>query len=451
MEIKELKNKTILVLGFAREGESCLKFLKKHNLGKKTGVADRIVFKNLPIKQKNFLKREKNINLHFGKKYLKALKQYDVIIKTPGISDKIIASYVTKKQTITSQTEIFLKKHYNKTIGITGTKGKGTTASLIYKILKDRGIKVELVGNIGKPALDLFHKNCFFVYELSSHQLNHLKISPHIAIFLNIYPEHLDYYKNFQEYFNAKKNIAKWQAKNDYFIFNNDFKELKQLAQKSKAIKKTFGKAKTNNCFFDQENIFLPSPELRKFRRKNINLPGEHFVYDVMAAVLTANIFKIPKNNINKSIKEFKGLPHRFEFVGEFKKIKFYNDSLATIPEATIYALQSLNNIDTLILGGFDRGQDFKKLAQKIKTKKINNIILFPQTGKRIFDELKKQNIKAEYFFTDKMKKAVEICYKHSRKGSVCLLSPGSASFGIFKNYADRGDQFKKHIHNANK
>jgi UDP-N-acetylmuramoyl-L-alanine---L-glutamate ligase len=462
-ELKKFENKSILVLGFGREGESGLRFLQKHSLGKKIGVADRLEFKSLPKKQRTLLEKNKKITLYLGKDYLKALKQYQIIIKSPGIADKIIAPYITRKQIITSQTEIFLTKHRSNTIGITGTKGKGTTASLIYKILKDNKIKTELIGNIGKPALDYFDRptwptadkvrglGAFFVYELSSHQLKNLKISPHIAVFLNIYPEHLDYYKNFQEYFSAKKNIAKWQGKNDYFIFNADFRELKKIAGQSKAKKKTFGKARTNNCFFDQKNIFLRSPELRKFRRKHIPLPGEHFAYDVMAALLVSDIFNIPNSSVEKSIKQFKGLPHRLEFVGEFKNIKFYNDSLATVPEAAIYALDALKNVDTIILGGFDRGVDFKKLALKIKEKNIKNFIFFPDSGKRIWREIKKQklNNSHQYFFTNNMKEAIKIAIKHTKVGKTCLLSPASPSFGIFKDYADRGNQFKKYIHNA--
>jgi UDP-N-acetylmuramoylalanine--D-glutamate ligase len=444
-----LKTKKVLILGLGREGESSFKFLRKQFPKKTIGLADQLSFNELPSNIKKLIKKDKNIKLYLGKNYLKALKNYEIIIKTPGIPQKILEPYLSKNQIITTQTDIFLEQYAKQTIGITGTKGKSTTSTLIYKILQSGGVKAQLIGNIGKPPLSFFQdrqaKN-FFVFELSSHQLRNLKISPRIAVFLNIFQEHLDYYKNFNEYFRAKRNITLWQKEGDYFVYNSDFSKLRDLAKKTKAIKIPFGKRiNKNGCYIDGNWIYFRGKKIIK--TKEIPLRGEHNVSNVMAAISVGMIFGILPEIIKKTIKEFKPLPHRLEFVGEFKGIKFFNDSLATVPEATINAVNSIKNIKTLILGGFDRGQNFSELAKEILSKDIKNLILFPDTGHRIFEEIKKQKKGAslQCFFVKNMKEAVEIAFQITKKG-VCLLSPASASFGLFKDYRDRGNQFKKYV-----
>lgn len=253
-----------------------------------------------------------------------------------------------------------------------------------------------------------------YVYELSSFQLTNLKKSPHIAVLLNIYQEHLDYYRNFKEYAQAKANITLHQTKNDFLIYNSENKLVSQIAKKSRA--------------------------------KKIPIRGEHYDLDRNAARAVGELFKIPEEKIEKAIKNFKPLPHRLESVGAFKGITFYNDSLATIPEATIAALNILGDkVETIFLGGFDRNIDFKRLAKRVLQSKIKNIILFPTTGEKIWDKLKdKKSLK--HFFVNSMPKAVKLAYKYTGKGKICLLSCASPSFGLFKDYAERGDLFKKYV-----
>lgn len=381
--LKYLRDKRILILGFGREGRDTLRFLKKLFPKKKIGIADQ----------------------KFDKDYLKKLKDYDVIIKSPGIPFKKLPSSVLGR--ITTQTEIFFENCPGKIIGVTGTKGKSTAAYFISQVLK----KSHLVGNIGKPVLMSLlkaKKDDIFIYELSSFQLTNLKKSPHIAVLLNIYPEHLDYYRSFQEYVQAKANITKYQAKKDYLIYNSQDPLVKKIVQKSKA--------------------------------KKIPIKGKYYELNEAAAAAVAKIFRVPVPE------KFDFLPHRLELVGKFNGIKFYNDSLSTIPETTIEALDYLgDDVQTLILGGFDRGLDFKKLAERISKSKIKTLILFPTTGKRIWREMKRFPTPFHYFVKD-MKEAVKLGYKHTKRGKICLLSPASPSFGIFKDYEERGNLFKKFV-----
>lgn len=411
MKLENLENKRILILGFGKEGRSTLDFLNKAVKAKEVAIADQ---------NKTEIK---GVRSYFGKDYLRAIKKYDVIIKTPGIPFKVIKPYVKKDTKITSQTEIFFNNCPSTIIGVTGTKGKSTTSSLIYSILKEAKLKAHLMGNIGKPALSYLlsaKKENIYVFELSSHQLHKIKSSPHISVLLNIYPEHLDYYSSYKEYINAKYNITKYQTPKDYFVFNSKNQTVLELSKKTKAKPVPFRK-----CRIRTDKIIHPR--------------------NMEAAYAVAKILDIKKEIVISAVKKFKTLPHRMEFAGEFKKVKYYNDSLATIPEATIFALESVRKVDTLICGGFDRGIDYSELATKIIKKKIRNLVLFKPSGEKIIKEvLKRKNL--NYFFAKNMKEAVDFASSSTRLNYACLLSCASASFGLFKDYKDRGDQFKKYV-----
>lgn len=449
MDLKLLQNKKILILGIGKEGISMFSFLRDLFPLQTIGLADLLPFEKLPKSAQKLIKKEKNVRFHLGINYLKKINQYDFIIKSPGIPIEKISSLIKNNQRITSQTELFLNEHKKKIIGVTGTKGKSTTATLIYKILKKGGLRVKLIGNIGKPCISFLKdgdKVDFFVFEMSSHQLREVKKSPHIAVFLNIFREHLDYYKNFKNYFAAKKNIALYQKKSDFFVYNNDNKYLKIFVKKLKSNKIAYGltKERHNRCFLKKDSIVFDDEKI--INLNEIPLLGDHNLLNVMAAISVGKILKIDPLKIRKAIKEFKPLSHRLEYVGKFKNIDFVNDSIATIPESTIGAIRSIKNINTLIVGGLDRGQNFKSLAKEIVRQKIKNIILFPDTGKKILEELKNSGKKTQdCFFANSMKEAIEIVFQKTKRG-VCLLSPAAASFNLFKNYKDRGNQFKKYV-----
>ncbi|MDP4006997.1 MAG: Mur ligase family protein, partial [bacterium] len=373
-----------------------------------------------------------------------------VVIKSPGIPLRMVSPLLKKKQELTSETDIFFSECQGTIVGVTGTKGKSTTASLIYSILKKGGRKAVLLGNIGVPSLQFLSKQTsehVFVYELSSFQLEHLHQSPHVAVFLNVYSEHLNHHGSFAKYVVAKANITKYQGPEDFFIYNKDSKVVSSIAKVSKAQKLPFSPGKIR-----KDASFLAARE---------------------PAVLVGKLFGVSDSKIRQAIREFKPLENRLERVGKFKGISFINDSLATIPEATIGALDILGNqAATLIAGGYDRGVNMIKLARRIEKSKIQTLILFPDTGKKIFAALRSRGNfltrgrlgqhrsqrnyppKAKQlafgpknvFFIENMKDAVQLAYLNTPKGRTCLLSPAASSFNLFRDYQDRGDQFKKFV-----
>jgi UDP-N-acetylmuramoylalanine--D-glutamate ligase len=461
--LEHWKNKKILILGLGKEGLDAFFFLRKIFPKKVIGVGDKEKIKNQKLNIKNIIKKDRKVKWHLGENYLKAIKDYDVIIKSPGVPihlPEVEMAY--KRGKIVSPTQIFFENCPGKIVGVTGTKGKSTTTVLIYKILKEElkvhpvkfasqtFNRVNLVGNIGKPALSLLLRakpGDVYVYELSCHQLYQLKKSPQVAVFLNIYPEHLDYYKDFNEYFGSKSNITKHQSRQNYLIFNPKDKNLRKIRTRAK-----------------RTPIALKT--IKKFiKNKDIPLKGDFNLMNVSAAIEVGKIFGVSEKKIAEAVKNFKPLPHRLEYVGDFKGIKFYDDALSTIQETAIAALDALGkNVQTIILGGYERNLDFTKLAQRILKSGIKNVILFPTTGKRIWESIRQAQDKSlrqiqrkkipkhlavsriEPFFVHNMKDAVKISYKHTQKGKVCLLSTASPSFTLFKNYEEKGELFQKYI-----
>ncbi len=431
MKLQELKDKKILVLGFGREGRDSFLALRKMFPDKIIGVAD----------EKEISAPDKNVKLHTGKDYLGEVGDYEVVIKTPGIPMSKIEKSFSKDTIITTQTNIFFNNFKGMIIGVTGTKGKGTVASLIYCILKQAGKDVELVGNIGAPVMEKLVEleesggagDKIFVYELSSHQLQGLKRSPHIAVFTNLFSDHLDYYKNIKEYQQAKANITKYQTKNDYFIYNANDKKVAEIAKNTKAQK-------------------VPIKGI--LSRYQSHLKGAFNDFNIQLAVTTAKALNAPETAIKAGILDFSGLPHRLAFLGQYRGIEFYNDSMSTIPEVTIAAFKSLENITTLLVGGSSKGSDYFELANEILKSKVRNLIILGQgTGQKLWQEIEKINKKnnIEKFEVNDMKKAVEIAYDKTKKGEGCLLSPGAASFNMFKDYAERGDLFEKWVKHYSK
>ncbi len=405
-----LEKSNILVLGYGKEGKETLSFLRDKFPKKVIGIAD---------ERDNIVVNDARVRTHFGKNYLKSISRYDIIIKSPGIPSVKLKPH-RKKKIITSQTDIFLNLTKGTIIGITGTKGKSAVASATYKILKENLKEdVHLIGNIGVPALSFLEKKGVFVFELSSFQLEEISKSPHIAVILNIYKDHLDNHESFHDYLNAKKNITLNQKESDFLIYNSKDPQVESISKISKAKPIPFNpqeKIKDSVVYFE--------PVLK-----------------------IAEIFEISEDNVKRKLRSFRPLPHRLEYIGEFEKIKFYNDSAATIPEATVSAIKNLEeSLDTLIVGGKDKGVNYSNLAEIISRSKIKNLILFPETGEKIRRELERKEGQIRFFPVNSMKEAVKTAFKETGKGKICLLSPASSSFNMFENYKERGNIFKEEI-----
>lgn len=371
--LEKLNNKRILILGYGREGRSSYNFIRKYYPDMIIGIYD-----------KNEIKDSlHNVNIHCGSSYQDILDSYDLIIKSPGVVFHSKSSKDLKK--LTSQTDLFLSVYRDQTVGITGTKGKSTTSSLIYHVLAVAGRDAILVGNIGIPVfdrLDMINENTIVVYEMSSHQLEYTGYSPHIGLHLNIFQEHLDHYGTFEKYAAAKENIFKYQQKGDLFIYNKNFID---PARRFKADTLTISEyCEDADMYIKDSRICFKGREL-DISEDEILLKGQHNLYNVGAAYCVARYFGVSDEIFYNAVKTFKPLPHRMEYVGEVDGVKYFNDSISTCCETTIHAISSIKNIDTVILGGMDRGIEYRPLVEYLLSSQVRNLILMPDIGQRIY------------------------------------------------------------------
>ena len=446
-----LENKKILILGFGKEGESSYLFLRKHFPEKKLEIVDKNM--NL-LTDKPYLLEDINVEVVLGEDYFRDIDYFDIVLKTPGISlkDFDISKFENK---ITSQLELLLEFVPCYTIGVTGTKGKSTTSSLIYQMIKDQGKDVMLLGNIGEPIfndIDDMKKDTILVLELSSHALEFVKKSPNIAILLNIYEEHLDHYSSMEKYIEAKFNVAKFQSENDIFIynasnrymqeFNFDYKKSDYaIIEEDSELSKTLNLKSDNYVLINEDRIYFNKTKL--FDSKlNMQLKGKHNENNVLFVLTVAKILNLDMEKAKNTIENFKNLEHRMEFVAEINDVKYYNDSIATIPEATINAVDALKNVNTLLVGGKDRGIELNSLYEYLKKSNIENIICLPKTGEYVYNNLKDTNKKC-YLVKD-MPEAVKLAKEVTKPNTICLLSPAASSYGYFKNFEERGKIYKE-------
>jgi UDP-N-acetylmuramoylalanine--D-glutamate ligase len=459
-------NKSIVILGFGREGQSTYLLLRKIFPDKQLAIADM----SDGVHENPLIQHDDCLHFITGAGYLNHLVKYDVIFRSPGIPiwqligpDDESASSETKqaadfhipRKKITSQTEIFLECYSKQVIGVTGTKGKSTTSSLIHHIFKTAGKDVLLAGNIGNPVfhfIDLITTSTSIVFELSSHQLELLKIAPHISVLLNLYEEHLDAYESYDTYQQAKINITKYQQPGDFLVFNSDDHLVDKLVKPFLGLRKPFPFSVQDQpqpggfiddgaiCFAD-ENRVVPVWKIHQDRF----LRGEHNLKNILAAVNVCMICGIEPEMIEDGIATFKGLEHRLEYVGEFGNIHFYNDSIATIPEACMEAIKAIPNVDTLIAGGFDRGINYEGLAEFLCRSSVRNFILLGAAGKRIMEHLTLINhAEKKIFHINRFDDFKTIALRETRAGYACLLSPAAASYDEFKNFEERGKRFRE-------
>ena len=399
--LKFLKtNKSFLIWGFGQEGRSTYNFLRKNIPDIKIAIADSKRAKDLPV-DVEFIESDIPIT---------ALSSYEIVLKSPGISLHK-CEINDDDYLITSQTELALRFFSKQIIGITGTKGKSTTATLMHEMLLASGKESHLVGNIGVPFFDCLKDisiKSFIVYELSSHQLDNIHFSPHIAVLLNLYQEHLDYYGSIEKYYEAKNQIFRHQNEDDWLLYNRE----NSFSSKSKSVE-------INREVIDKE----------------WHIPIHIHELSVQAVKCVADILNIDQMHVRNVVENFKGLPHRLELVGEFNGFSYYNDSISTAVESTQFAITQVPNVNTLIMGGDDRGIDYRELAKSLISSNVKLVITMFQSGKVLHELLKNSDI--ELFHTDNFDEALS----YSKEN--VLFSPASASYGSFKNFMQRGAAFK--------
>lgn len=438
----------VLILGYGREGKSTYNLIRKYLKDKKLYIADG----NKELLNNNEeLKNDTNLELILGDKYLDNLNDYDLIIKSPGVNFKYI-DYTDFENKITSQIDLFLRYSSCTTIGVTGTKGKSTTSSLIYHILSNMNKNVLFAGNIGIPVfekLDDVKSDTIFIMELSCHQLKFVKSSPNISVLLNLYEEHLDLYKSYEDYIYAKLNIFKYQKENDYKIWGLDsIDSYKYFKDQNNTYTFSLDDKKVNNGIVIKEDGLYLNNELVYDKKRKRNLLGDHNLNNIAAAIIVCNILKMDNNKVCDLVDSFEPLEHRMEKVGVYKDITFYNDSIATIPDATINCIKSIDNINTIIIGGMNRKIDLSPLINYLANEdnKIQNVILLKDTGYMIYDDLKKLNYDKNMIKAKDMEDAVINAYKYTKKGYACALSPAAASYNTYKNFEQRGKHYKELI-----
>lgn len=463
------KDKKILILGLGLEGKAALNFLGKNYKEikyKKLYLLDK--FKDTNdymdvIKSELGDKSLENLNIVLEKKedndkILNDFYKYDIVLKSPGIKieDDIAEKF---KDKIYSQIEIFLKYYPGLTIGVTGTKGKSTTSALLDHVLNKCGYKSHLLGNIGNAVFysleDISEKDIAIV-ELSSFALEFIKSATNIAIITNIFIAHLDYHKILDQYVDAKTKI--FENIDEEIKYNNENKE--QKLNKKYAYYKKYITESTEN-FKKSKYIISNQKNLEDIicikdlgiKIGKSNLIGEHNKLNARAVkkVLldlnsNLNFEKLTESNIDEAIESFNGLKHRLEIVYKDENVRYINDSIATVPESTINAIESVKDLETLILGGDDKMLPTEKLIEYINNlsedSSLKNIILLPDSGKRIKDEF---NERFNVCLVNDVKEAVLKAYEIHKKGSV-LLSPAARSYGYYKNFEDRGNQFKEEV-----
>lgn len=437
MKISDLNDKNIAILWFWLEWKSTLNFLLTQNIN----------FKNLTILDINEnLKTSNIVGSVKWADYLDNLDDYDIIIKSSGVpySEKLIPY----KDKIIIQTQLFLDNYKWKVIAITATKWKSTISSLIYHILRDAWYKTKLAGNIWTPIfdeVDMAEEYDYIILELSSYMLDSLKKKNFISVLWSLFPEHMDWHWSYENYIKAKLNVLLWSEHN--VVHKKTIEEYKLKDKYDNLI--SYGRDGKYRWYYGN----FMNRDKKLFSCEDRCIPWEHNLENICCAIAVADIIWIPTQSIHDSVEWFRGLSHRMEIVWEYSWIEWIDDSISTTPESTIQAIKTFwKKINTILLGGTDRGYDFNELMDYIYSYDIRNIVLFPDTGIRIKDMIEGHRLwgskshKLKIFSTFDMEEAVKFAIDNTKKWSICLLSTASPSYSIWKNFEEKWDLFKKYV-----
>lgn len=451
-----IKNKKIAIIGIGVSNIPLLDYFYENN-------SIVTVFDNRDIDKIDEIVIDKikkyNYSYFFGKDNLKNLKDFDIIFRSPSAMPfiKEIEDEVSRGAFLTTEIEMVLKLAPCKTIGVTGTEGKTTTTSIIYEILKTAGYNCFLGGNIGNP---LFTKikdmkpDDIVVLEMSSFQLMNLDISPNISLITNIYPDHLNVHRSYEEYQEAKKNIFKHQNEDDLVVLNYD-NNITYNCSKERKGNLIFFSSKTkleNGYIYDNSDEIIKYCEdgIRRhiLKKNDIKIRGIHN-YENICAALAVTSSLVDVDTQIKAIKEFNGVEHRLEFVRQLNNVKYYNDSIGTSPASTIAGLNAFDENIILLAGGSDKGLDYEEVGEAI-AQNVRVLILCGPTSEKIENAtrnaLEKNNKDIIIYHTNSLQESVKLAYENAREGEIVLLSPASASFDAFRDFQERGNKFKEYI-----
>jgi UDP-N-acetylmuramoylalanine--D-glutamate ligase len=465
--------KKIALLGFDREGKSVLRF-----------VANDPEFRDAEIwilDKKEDVEIPSGVHSQLGANYLDGLDRFDVIFRTAGARYHMpeLQAAIAHGVTVSSATKLFFERCPGTIIGVTGTKGKGTTSTLIYEMLKRGGRKVFIAGNIGKPAVDILpemDRDSWAVLELSSFQLIDLETSPHIGVALMVTQEHLDWHADVAEYIVAKSNIVRHQSPDDFAVLAEDYPQTATYASLTDGSVFTFSRhhsVKKGAWVEDSAFWFAGDPNGENRNDASIgmgvkekicatdmlHIPGEHNWENACAAIAAAKLAGIANDDIARAIDEFRGLEHRLEFVAETGGgVHWYDDSYSTMPDSAEVALAAFDEPKIMILGGSSKGADFTSLAHAIRESKSVKAIIgigveWPRIKEAIaaadsgaMSNAKNPNTPLLIEGCANMEEIIRAACDAAKPGDVVILSPGCASFGMFKNYTERGNQFKEEV-----
>ena len=437
----------IVVLGGGESGFGAAYLAKKKGL--EVFLSDKGLIKD---DYKNLL-IDAGIEFEEGQHTEEKILSADWIIKSPGIPKKAEIIFKINQKGIRLSSEIEFASEFTdaKIIAITGSNGKTTTTSLIYHILKNDDLKVGLGGNIGKSfAKQVADENFdYYVLEVSSFQLDDIQnFRPHISLLLNLSQDHLDQYNyNYEEYALAKFRITENQENDNFFIYNKDdemsLSLLGKLEIKAKMIPFSTKEKLKEGGFIDDDKITVKLADEFSMKVEELSLVGNHNIANSLAASIAGKILQINNESIRNSLMTFQAVEHRLEQVAEINGVKFINDSKATNVNATYYALESMKQPTIWIVGGVDKGNDYIEIEDLVK-KKVKAIVCLGIDNQKIIDFF--QDKMESIYSTSSMQEAVKVSKSLAEKGDTVLLSPCCASFDLFNNYEDRGNQFKKEI-----
>lgn len=438
MLLKQLREwidgKRVLLLGFGREGKALCRRVEQVGGYQALGIADANEITDAP----------EHAALHIGADYQDAMREYDIVFKSPGIV--LLPAYQPEKLRcrVTSLTELFLTAYRTQCIGITGTKGKSTTSSLLYHVLHEAGLDAVLGGNIGIPTAELYEQitpETVIVMEIGVHQLEYNHVSPKTAVFLNLYEEHLDHYGTFEYYAYCKENIYRNQQAGDLLICGEP--SLPAAGDcKAEVLRLALDDTDADISLLHGDTMYVRGETCKI--PQDIALTGAHNRYNCAVVYALCKQMGLTDEQIVRGIRSFQPLPHRLAPVGVYHGIRWYDDSISTACETCIQALNSLPETDTVLIGGMDRGIHYAPLLEYLAASSVPHIILMSDSGRRMQQEAAEygEALQGRILYAEDLPKAVAMAKEVTQKGKICLMSPAAASYNVYRNFEVRGEHF---------